>query len=258
MYENILVDKEGPLAYITFNRPKVLNAMNRKTKEEVLAALADLEADDDVRVVIFRGAGEKAFVAGADVREFVGRRPVDQREDRRRLGFYEAIADFPKPVIAMIRGYCLGGGCELILACDLRIASKGSKIGQPEINLGLIPGGGGSQRLPRLVGEGKALQLILTGEMISGEEAKAIGLVEEVYPDEELEERTRELALKIAEKSPIAVRLAKEAVRAAARMDLQAGLEYEAALFSLLFSTKDKEEGIKAFLEKRKPSFKGR
>lgn len=258
MYENILVDKEGPLAYITFNRPRVLNAMNRKTKEEVLAALADLEADDDVKVVIVRGAGEKAFVAGADVREFVGRRPLDQREDRRRLGFYEAIADFPKPVIAMIRGYCLGGGCELILACDLRIASKGSKIGQPEINLGLIPGGGGSQRLPRLVGEGKALQLILTGEMISGEEAKAIGLVEEVYPDEELEERTRELALKIAEKSPIAVRLAKEAVKAAARMDLQAGLEYEATLFSLLFSTEDKEEGIKAFLEKRKPSFRGR
>jgi enoyl-CoA hydratase len=258
MYENILVHREGPLAYITFNRPQVLNAMNRKTKEEVLAALKELEEDDEVRVVIFRGAGEKAFVAGADVREFVDLRPLEQREERQRLGFYEAIADFPKPMIAMIRGYCLGGGCELILACDIRLASSDAKIGQPEINLGLIPGGGGSQRLPRLIGEGKALQLILTGETISGEEAKAMGLVEEVFSEGELEERTRELALKIAEKSPIAVRLAKEAVRAAARMDLQAGLEFEKTLFSLLFSTEDKEEGIRAFLEKRKPVFKGR
>ncbi|MFQ5837262.1 MAG: enoyl-CoA hydratase/isomerase family protein [Thermoplasmata archaeon] len=258
MYKNILVDREGPLAFITFNRPKVLNAMNQRTKEEVLSALEELEADDGVKVVIFRGAGEKAFVAGADVKEFVGRRPIDQREDRRQLGFYEAIAAFPKPVIAMIRGYCLGGGCELILACDIRVASGDAKIGQPEINLGLIPGGGGSQRLPRLVGEGKALQLILTGDMISGEEAKAIGLVEEVYPAEELEERTREMAMRIAGKSPIALRLAKEAVRAASNMNLTAGLEYEATLFSLLFSTEDKEEGVKAFLEKRKPSFKGR
>lgn len=258
MYENILVDRDGPLAFITFNRPEVLNAMNRKTEEEVLMALRDLEEDEDVRVVIFRGAGERAFVAGADVKEFVGLSPMEQREERRRLHFYEAVAEFPKPTIAMIRGYCLGGGCELALACDIRMAAEDARIGQPEINLGLIPGGGGSQRLPRLIGEGKALRLILTGDIISGEEAKAIGLVEEAYPDEELEEKTRALAMKIAEKSPIAVRLAKAAVRAAARMNIAAGLEYESTLFSLLFSTEDKEEGVRAFLEKRRPTFKGR
>ncbi|MEE9236172.1 MAG: enoyl-CoA hydratase-related protein [Thermoplasmata archaeon] len=258
MYENILVDREGPLAFISFNRPRVLNAMNQRTKEEVLAVLRELEEDEDVRVVIFRGAGDKAFVAGADVKEFVGVRPMEQREARRRLRFYETVASYSKPVIAMIKGYCLGGGCELALACDLRLASRDARIGQPEINLGVIPGGGGSQRLPRLIGEGKALQLILTGDIITGEEAKAIGLVEEVYPEEELETKTKELAMKIAEKSPVAVRLALEAVRAASRMDLQAGLEYEAVLFSLLFSTEDKEEGVQAFLEKRKPSFKGK
>ncbi len=258
MYESILVDRDGPLAFITFNRPEVLNAMNRRTKEEVLSALGELERDEGVRVIIFRGAGEKAFVAGADVKEFVGVKPIEQREDRRRLRYYETIASYPKPVIAMIKGYCLGGGCELALACDLRVASRNSKIGQPEINLGIIPGGGGTQRLPRLIGEGKALQLILTGDIITGEEAKSIGLVEEVFPEEELETKTRELAMKMAEKSPVAVHLALQAVRAASRMDLQAGLEYEATLFSLLFSTEDKEEGVKAFLEKRKPSFKGR
>lgn len=258
MSENILVDRDGPLAFITFNRPKVLNAMNRQTKEEVLAALDELEADEAVRVLIFRGAGEKAFVAGADIKEFEGLRPMEQREDRRKLHFYERVASFPKPVIAMIGGYCLGGGCELALACDIRTASETSRIGQPEINIGLLPGGGGSQRLPRLVGEGKALQMILTGDMISAGEAKSIGLVEEVFRDDELEEKTKELALNIAAKSPVALQLAKEAVRAAARMDLDAGLEYEQTLFSLLFSTEDKEEGVRAFLEKRKPRFTGR
>lgn len=258
MYENILVDRDGPLAFITFNRPKVLNAMNRRTKEEVLAALEELRTDDAVRVVVFRGAGEKAFVAGADVKEFADVRPMDQREDRHRLRYYETVAGYPKPVIAMIDGYCLGGGCELALACDLRLASEEAKLGQPEINLGIIPGGGGTQRLPRLVGEGKALQLILTGDIIPAAEAKAIGLVEEVVPRAELEAKTRELAQKIAEKSPVAVRLALEAVRAASRMEIEAGLEYEATLFALLFATEDKAEGIQAFLEKRKPIFKGR
>lgn len=258
MYENILVDRDGALAFVTFNRPDKLNAMNRRTKEEVLAALDDLEGDDDVRVVIFRGAGEKAFVAGADIQEFADVRPMEQWDARRELGFYERIATFPKPTVAMIRGYCLGGGCELALACDLRVAATTAQIGQPEINLGIIPGGGGSQRLPRLVGPGKALQLILTGQRVDGAEARAIGLVEEAVPEEALEERTRELGLRIAEKSPVALRLAKEAVRAAAETGLSAGLEHEATLFSLLFATEDKAEGVQAFLEKRKPEFRGR
>lgn len=258
MTENVLVDRDGPLAFVTVNRPDKLNAMNRRTKEELLAALNDLEADDVVRVVILRGAGEKAFVAGADIQEFAELDPVAQWDARRALSFYERVAAFPKPLIAMIRGYCLGGGCELALACDVRVASETAQIGQPEINIGIIPGGGGSQRLPRLVGEGKALQLILTGERVSGTEAKAIGLVEEVVPDEELEERTTDLARRMADKSPVAARLAKEAVRAAARMGLDAGLEYEAALFALLFSTEDKAEGVRAFLEKRRPEWTGK
>lgn len=258
MYENILVDLDGPVAWVTVNRPDKLNAMNRRTKEELLASLEDLEADEEVRVVVLRGAGEKAFVAGADIREFADLEPVAQWDARRALSFYERVAAFPKPLIAMIRGYCLGGGCELALACDIRVAATTAQIGQPEINIGIIPGGGGSQRLPRLVGEGKALQLILTGQRVSGEEAKVIGLVEEAVPEEELEGRTRELALQIAEKSPVAARLAKEAVRAAAKTNLDAGLEYEAALFALLFSTEDKAEGVRAFLEKRKPEWKGR
>lgn len=258
MYANILVEREAPLAFITFNRPQVLNAMNRQTKEEVLAALAELQGERDIRVVLFRGAGEKAFVAGADVKEFAELTPMAQREDRRHLSFYETIAAFPKPVIAVIGGYCLGGGCELALACDIRLASESAQIGQPEINLGLLPGGGGSQRLPRLIGEGKAMQLILTGDLVPAKEAKAIGLVEEVYPDGELEAEARALAQKIAEKSPIALEFSKVAVRAAARMSLDAGLEYEQTLFALLFASEDKAEGIRAFLEKRKPRFQGR
>jgi enoyl-CoA hydratase len=176
----------------------------------------------------------------------------------RAKSIFTATEDFPKPIIAMINGFCLGGGCELALSCDIRVASDKARFGQPEINLGIIPGGGGTQRLTRLVGEGKAMQMILTGEMIGAEEAHRIGLVNEVYSAAELEAKTMEMASKIAEKSPVALAMAKAAVKNAARMNLREGLDAEIDLFALCFSSQDKEEGVRAFLEKRKPEFKGR
>jgi len=257
-YETLLVEKQDGVAKVTFNRPEKLNALNTRTKDDVVHVLSELERDDAVRVVVFTGAGEKAFVAGADISEFAGRTTMQQWEIAHGGHLYTAIAEFPKPVIAMINGYCLGGGCELAMACDIRVASENAKLGQPEVNIGIIPGGGGSQRLPRLVGSGKAMELILTGEMIDAKEAHRIGLVDEVVPPEELEKRTMEIAAKIAAKSPVTIRLAKLAVKAASRLPLEQGLAYEASLFGIAFSTDDKEEGVKAFLEKRPPQWKGR
>ena len=258
MYETILVDRRGAIAFIRFNRPDKLNAMNSKMKDEIIAVLNEFEEEDAVRVVVFTGQGDKAFVAGADINEFKDRTALEQWDLYQQPLLYDAIDRFPKPLIAMINGYCLGGGCELILACDIRIASEKAQIGQPEINIGIIPGGGGSQRLPRLVGYGKAMQLILTGDRISAQEAHRIGLVDEVVPHDQLEAKTLDVATKIAEKSPIAIRLAKEAVKAALRMPLSEGLRYEQSLFSLIFTTDDKNEGVRAFLEKRKPQWSDR
>ena len=257
-YETLLVERHERIAIITINRPDKRNALNIKTREEGAAALEELRADDSVRVVVITGAGDKAFIAGADIAEFAGRTAVTQRDVMTGRSLFTAIDSFPKPVIAMINGYCLGGGCELALACDLRIASERASFGQPEINLGIIPGGGGTQRLTHLVGEGKAMELILTGELINAQAAHAIGLVNTVVPHEELEAKTMEIANRIAEKSPIALRLAKEAVKTAARSSLDEGLRREIDLFALCFSSEDKGEGVKAFLEKRKPEFKGR
>jgi enoyl-CoA hydratase len=257
-YETLLVERRDRVAVITINRPDKRNALNIKTREEGAAALEELRADDSVRVVVITGAGDKAFIAGADISEFAGRTAVTQRDVMTGRSLFTAIDSFPKPVIAMINGYCLGGGCELALACDLRIASERASFGQPEINLGIIPGGGGTQRLTHLVGEGKAMELILTGEIINAQAAHAIGLVNRVVPHEELEAKTMEIASRIAEKSPIALRLAKEAVKTAARSSLDEGLRREIDLFALCFSSADKDEGVKAFLEKRKPEFKGR
>jgi enoyl-CoA hydratase len=209
-------------------------------------------------VLIVTGAGDKAFIAGADISEFDGRTALTQREAMKGLRIFTAVEEFPKPVIAMINGFCLGGGLEFALACDVRIAADTAKLGQPEINLGIIPGGGGTQRLTRLVGEGKSMELILTGDLIDATEAKAIGLVNDVVPASQLRERVRTLAARIAEKSPIALRMAKEAVKTAARMNLREGLDRETDLFSLTFASEDKNEGVRAFLEKRKPDFKGR
>jgi enoyl-CoA hydratase len=257
-YETLLVERRGRVALVTINRPEKRNALNIKTREEGAAALEELRADDSVRVVVFTGAGDKAFVAGADIAEFAGRTAVTQRDVMTGRSLFTAVDTFPKPVIAMVNGYCLGGGCELALACDLRIASDRASFGQPEINLGIIPGGGGTQRLTHLVGEGKAMELILTGDMIDAQTAFQIGLVNMVVPAAELEAKTMEIANRIAEKSPVALRMAKEAVKTASRSTLDEGLRREIDLFALTFSSEDKDEGVRAFLEKRRPEFKGR
>jgi enoyl-CoA hydratase len=257
-YETLLVERRERVAIITINRPEKRNALNIKTREEGARVLEELATDEAVRVVVFTGAGDKAFIAGADIAEFAGRTAITQREVMLGRSLFTAIDGFPKPVIAMVNGYCLGGGCELALACDLRIASDRASFGQPEINLGIIPGGGGTQRLTRLVGEGKAMELILTGDIIDAQTAYNLGLVNMVVPAVELEAKTLELANRIAEKSPVALRMAKEAVKLASRSNLDEGLRREVDLFALCFSSEDKDEGVSAFLEKRKPDFKGR
>lgn len=257
-YESILIERRDRVAIITINRPEKRNALNIQTRAEGAAALDELSQDDSVRVVIFTGAGDKAFVAGADIAEFAGRTALAQRTIMLDRGLFNAVDTFPKPVIAMVNGYCLGGGCELALACDIRIASETASFGQPEINLGIIPGGGGTQRLTRLVGEGKAMEMILTGEIINAQEAFRLGLANHVVPADQLQTKTMEVANRIAEKSPVALRLAKEAVKAASRSNLDEGLRREVDLFALCFSSEDKDEGVSAFLEKRKADFKGK
>ena len=256
-YETLLVERRGRVAIITINRPQKMNALNIQTRAEGAAALDELRDDDSVRVVVITGAGEKAFVAGADIGEFEGRTAVSQRDVMTARSLFTAVDTFPKPVIAMVNGFCLGGGCELALSCDIRVASETARFGQPEINLGIIPGGGGTQRLTRLVGEGKAMELILTGDMIDAQHAYSLGLVNLVVPAADLEAKTLEMANRIAEKSPVALRMAKEAVKTAARANLDEGLRREIDLFALTFSSADKDEGVRAFLEKRKPDFKG-
>lgn len=257
-YETITLERRGGVALLTINRPDKLNALNKKVHEEGVAALEELKSDDTVRVLVITGAGEKSFIAGADISEFEGQTPVTQRDLFHEKTLFNSLDTFPKPVIAMVNGFCLGGGNELALACDLRICSENARFSQPEINLGIIPGGGGTQRLTRLVGEGRAMEIILTGDMINAKTAQALGLVNHVYPADELEAKTMELANKIAEKAPIALQLCKEAVKFASRSNLDEGLRREVDLFAICFSTEDKQEGVSAFLEKRKPVFKGK
>jgi len=257
LYQNILLETSDRVCTLTINRPDKRNALNQATRDEILRALDELEQSSDSRVLIITGAGDKAFIAGADIGEFEGRTALTQRESMKGRRIFDAIEEFPKPVIAMINGFCLGGGMELALACDLRIASDTAKLGQPEINLGIIPGGGGTQRLTRLVGEGKSMELILVGDFIDAAEARSIGLINDVVPAAELRSRVRALALRIAEKSPVALQMAKEAVKTASRMNLREGLDRETDLFSLTFGSEDKAEGVRAFLEKRKPIFRG-
>ncbi len=254
----LLVEKlDGRIARLTINRPDKMNALNNAVRGELREAMSELHSDDDVRVVIITGAGDRAFIAGADISEFAGARPTEQYRRMQEGDIYSGMEAFPKPIIAMINGFCLGGGCELAMACDMRVAATTAKIGQPEINLGLIPGAGGTQRLPRLVGEGWAMRLILSGELIDGETAERIGLVEAAVPPEELEAYVMKLAGKIAVRSPLALQAGKESVLAARRMPLDAGLNFERSWFSMLFSTDDMAEGVSAFLEKRRAEFTG-
>jgi enoyl-CoA hydratase len=257
-YETLLIERRDRVAIITINRPEKRNALNIQTREEGARLLEELRDDESVGVVIFTGAGDKAFIAGADIAEFAGRTALTQRDVMMGRSLFTAIDTFPKPIIAMVNGYCLGGGCELALACDLRIASETASFGQPEINLGIIPGGGGTQRLTRLIGEGKAMELILTGDIIDAQTAYNLGLVNLVVPAADLVAKTMEIANRIAEKSPVALRMAKEAVKLASRSNLDEGLRREVDLFALCFSSEDKDEGVRAFLEKRKPVFKGK
>jgi enoyl-CoA hydratase len=257
-YETITVEKRGRVGVITINRPDKLNALNSQVHIDGVAALDEFKNDSDITVVVITGAGEKSFVAGADISEFEKHTPVSQRAVFQSRSLFNSIDVFPKPVIAMINGFCLGGGNELALACDIRVCSENARFGQPEINLGLIPGGGGTQRLTRLIGEGRAMEMMLTGDMIGAEKALSYGLVNYVFSQEELGSKTFELADKIAEKAPIALQLAKEAVKFAAKSNLDEGLRREIDLFALCFSTEDKAEGVSAFLNKRKPEFKGK
>jgi enoyl-CoA hydratase len=258
-YEHILAEISDAIAVVTLNRPKVLNALNTALLAELDAALDALSADDAVRAVIITGAGEKAFAAGADISELAAVNGVEgQALAARGQRVFGKLETLGKPVIAAINGFALGGGCEMALACTLRIASEGAKLGQPEVKLGIIPGYGGSQRLPRLVGKGAALKLILTGEMIGAAEALRIGLVEEVTPASELMPRAKALAATIAGMAPIAVRQCIAAVHAGYDLPLDEALAHEAALFGICCGTADKAEGTKAFLEKRTANWQGK
>jgi enoyl-CoA hydratase len=258
-YDNLLFEVNEKIARITFNRPNVLNALNRKTMDELGDCLKKVRADDDIRVLILTGAGEKAFIAGADINELSQQTPVVGREyTLYGQEIVHRLETLGKPVIAAINGFALGGGCELALACTLRIASRNAKLGQPEVKLGIIPGYGGSQRLPRLCGKGVAHELILTGEMISAEEALRVGLVNRVVESSDLLATAEAIAKKIIANAPLAVKYALEAVEHGMEMPQEEGLYLEATLFGLSCATQDMREGTRAFLEKRPAKFEGR
>ncbi|MFC3958410.1 enoyl-CoA hydratase/isomerase family protein [Halovivax cerinus] len=247
------------VATVTIDRPDARNALNGTVRAELKAALPALEADDSTRVVVLTGSDEaNAFVAGADVSELRERGLVEQREKSERPRVYEVVDELDVPVIARVNGHALGGGCELATACDVRIADERAKLGQPEITLGLIPGGGRTQRLPRLVGPGQAKRLILSGDVIDAEEAHEIGLVEDVCAPDELDDAVYDLAASMAANSPLALEYAKDAIQASARLPLDSGIDYESELFVQLFATDDKNEGIDAFFEDREPEWRGR
>ena len=258
MLTNVLYEKNGAIAYVTVNRPKVLNALNTPTWKDLRTAFEDARDDTAVRGVILTGAG-KAFIAGADISE-LARVTAFEAEQSSRFGqrVLDLIEDLGKPVIAAVNGFALGGGCETAMACTIRIAVETAKFGQPEVKLGLVPGGGGTQRLPRLIGKGRALQLILSGEMISAQEAYRIGLVNEIVPAADLITRAEAILRKIASNAPIAVKFALEAANKGMDTSQGEGLLLEASYFGLCAATEDKKEGTTAFLEKRAPQFRGR
>src|ERR1700747_2376523 len=258
-FENILVEKKNSIAYVTVNRPKVLNALNMATMKELRAAFTDIKSDTAIRVTILTGSGEKAFIAGADISELAKHDAVSGKEYTHRGQRVLALIEIRgKPVIACINGFALGGGCEIAMACTMRLASTNAKLGQPEVKLGIIPGYGGTQRLPRLVGKGIAMQLVLAGEMITAEEAHRIGLVNEVTAPGDLIPRAEAIAQKIIANAPRAIQYAMEAVNRGLDMTLADGLFLEATLFGVCCATEDKREGTTAFLEKRAAASKGK
>src|SRR5690625_2678292 len=257
-FTNISVQKEERIAYITIDRPEVRNALNADTLEEIVASLTELENDPHVGSIVLTGEGDKSFAAGADIKQLTKRTAMDAFTTKGMQQVYDLIESCEKPTIAMINGYALGGGCELAMACDIRIASTNAKLGLPELNLSIIPGAGGTQRLARIVGKGKALEMILTGKIITAEEALQVGLVSEAVAPEELKAKTEEYASQILAKGPLAVKLAKLAVNMGTETDIKTGLMIEKLSQAILFNSEDKNEGTNAFLEKRKPNFKGK
>ena len=260
-FENLLLERDGPgntVVVVTINRPKVLNALNSQTVDELRRVMLDLQRDDGVRAIVLTGAGEKSFVAGADINELAVQTPIEGKEHARRgQAIFDAIEQMGKPVIAAINGFALGGGCELAMACTLRIAADTARFGQPEINLGIIPGYAGSQRLPRLVGKGVALEILLTGDMIGAARAYEIGLVNKVVPAAELIAEAKKLAHLLASKAPIAVQYIIEVVNQGLDAPLPVAQFLETSLFGAIASSADMKEGTKAFLEKRKAVWKG-
>jgi enoyl-CoA hydratase len=257
--ENILYEKKGAIAYVTLNRPKVLNALNRKTWEDLASAFTDARDDDAVRGVILTGAGDKAFIAGADIGELARLTSVDgEKSSTYGQEVLNLVENLGKPVVAAINGFALGGGCETAMACTIRLSTETAKFGQPEVKLGVLPGGGGTQRLPRLVGKGRALQLILTGEMINAQEAYRIGLVNEIVPAVSLIVRAEEILNQIFSNAPVAIKYSLEAVNKGLETSQREGLALEASFFGLCTGTDDKKEGTTAFLEKRAARFQGR
>ena len=257
--ENVRLEKRNKIAYVTIDRPKVLNALNMATMQELHQVFTELKDDKEIRVVILTGGGEKAFVAGADINELAKNDAVQAKAyTHRGQAVLDLMENLGKPVIACINGFALGGGCEIAMACTMRLASENAKLGQPEVKLGIIPGYGGTQRLPRLVGTGLAMQMVLTGEMISAQEAHRIGLVNEIVPADRLIPRAEEIAGKIIGMAPLAIQYCMEAVNQGMNMTLQEGLFLEDTLFGVCCATEDKKEGTTAFLEKRAANFQGK
>ncbi|PIC63630.1 enoyl-CoA hydratase [Sporosarcina sp. P13] len=254
-YKKILVEKTGKLAYIIINSPEQRNALSNETLNEIRDALEKLKIDNDAECIIFTGNGEQSFAAGADISQLKNRMPLDILENGSMQNLYDFIEAYDKPTIAMINGYALGGGCELAMACDIRIASENAKFGLPELNLGVIPGAGGTQRMARLIGKGRAIDLILTGKIISAEEAVKIGLVSETVPLNQLKDAVERTASQILDKGPLAVKLAKVVIHAGFDTDMKTGQLIESLAKGILFSTADKNEGATAFMEKRTPEF---